>query len=298
MSKFIIGSGLVGLMCRHILGPSWKLVPEYKSRFFSYPISLDDNFIIRNPKIDDIVLDKFGTKNRKPYRISYSYQGEILKSYDKNVSEIWHDKVFDGEYPAHSVAYYKDHMSFDVYDLRCNNIYTNLQELYKEEILAGVNAGLFGGVKDHSILIGNNRYDYSQIINTTPYDSFLTKSGYTHDLKSKDVHFVHISTTKLNFEGCNQLLVADHNLDFYKVTNIGPNNYLFYFNKDVVNPGIYLLPIVGEFDIEGGTCVPGYLPIGERLNHQIDGVINIGSYAQWDWCMDIGSCIMNIVKLL
>ena len=45
--NYILGSGIVGLTARHILGADWQVVPFYKSRFFSSNPPLDDNFLFK-----------------------------------------------------------------------------------------------------------------------------------------------------------------------------------------------------------------------------------------------------------
>jgi len=50
--NIILGSGIIGLLAKLILGQDWKIIPFYRSRYFSFNPALDDNFIIR----DEILL--------------------------------------------------------------------------------------------------------------------------------------------------------------------------------------------------------------------------------------------------
>jgi len=305
MTKYIFGSGLVGLLARKILGSSYTIIPFYKSRFFSFNPPLDDNFIISNPEIDYIIKSIFGEVKKFTYKRKYSFEGNIVP-FNKNVCENFIYKLFGYDIPGQVFPYLSKSSvmgdassnDFDVYDLRSNAIYSQLLQEYKEEIDKGMQVGPVTYVGEECFEAGGKRYGYSSIVNTIPLNAFCNLARKPSNLQSKPVSFVHVQTDRLNFEGCNQLLVADPGLAFYKVTNIAKDRYLFYFIDDVFNPGIYLMPIIpGPFEVLDGTLISDYIPLGQIPQIGFNNVKCIGSYAEWDWCVDIGSCILRLSKI-
>jgi len=297
--NYILGSGIVGLLARKILGPSYKVVPFFRSRFFSFNPALDDNFIIRDDKLDGFMKDLAGSSSQILYKRSYSLGGDLKKEHDKEYDKAWCTKVF-GSYPSQSILYMKDRLSFFVYDVRVNALYEKLTNEFKDELEAENALGPVSQIGDHYFIRNGVRFDYDNIVSTIPLNILLKLMGRDNSsLKSKTLHYLHIGCQELDFEKNNQLLVADDNIDFFKVTNIAPNRYLFYFHKDVDQPGIYMMNYMRQFDILDGTAIPEALPIGERPNldnlEKAD-IFCVGSNAQWDWCMDVGSCILRVLK--
>jgi hypothetical protein len=74
---------------------------------------------------------------------------------------------------------------------------------------------------------------------------------------------------------------------------------LFYCQENIVNPGAYLMAFMKNFDILDGTSIDNVIPVGPlpKLDTIDDfGIHCIGSSAQWDWCMDVSSCIIRLIK--
>lgn len=297
--KFILGSGIVALLAREILGPEWTIIPFYKSRFFSFNPSLDDNFIIRNKEIDDYVKDKLGQVNSFPYRRAYSIKGMLYDKHDDGIATDWAYKTFGASAPTHINAYMKHNMNFDVYDIRTNELYAQLLEKYKAEINKGIELGNLKGILNKTLIFDKQRVDYDHVVNTLPLNALLNIMGLEHNLVAKPVHFMHVYTEHLDFEGNNQTLVVDNVFPFYKVSNIARNRYLFYLKEDIENPGPFFMSFLKDFDILDGTSISDYLVLGDlpRLDilEHLD-IMCVGSYAQWDYCMDIGSCILRLLR--
>lgn len=297
MNKFILGSGLVGLLARKILGSSYTVIPFYKSRFFSFNPPLDDNFIICNKEIDYGVRQIFGDIKRYPYRRRYSFNGEIVP-FSKHVCENWIYKIFGIDIPGQVLPYYASQDDFEVYDLRSTNIYKELMEEYKTDIENGLKLGQLTNITGETLHFGTKQIPYSHIVNTLPLNAFCSLAGTRPSLRARTVQLLHVATQALNFEGNNQLLVADPKIDFYKVTNIAKDRYLFYFLDEQANPGIYLMPLIpGQFDIIDGTSIIDYIPMGSIPQVNFSQVDHIGSYAQWDFCVDIASCVLRLLKI-
>lgn len=297
--NYIFGSGIVGLLARKILGPSYKVVPFYKSRFYSFNPALDDNFIIRDERIDTFISELTSNKSFMLYKRAYSILGDLKRDHNKEYDIAWLTKIF-GTYPSQSEVYMKDRLSFFVYDIRINKLYESLVNEFNEELQQENSLGPVTEVGDHYFIRNKVRYDYDKLVSTVPLDILLKLMGKDASmLRSKPLHYLHVASNELDFEKSNQLLILDDNIDFYKVTNIAPDRYLFYFHKDVEQPGVYLMNFIRSFDIIDGTAIESALPVGERPkldNLEKADVFCVGSNAQWDWCMDVGSCILRLLK--
>ena len=121
------------------------------------------------------------------------------------------------------------------------------------------------------------------------------------NFRADNVHYLHLFTTDLNFEGANQVMVVDNNIDFYKVVNIAPDRYLFYFLKDIAHPGVYMQTFLKNFEIIDGTMVKRALMLGDKQDCSIyksESIYPIGGYAEWDHCLDVGSSILRLLTFL
>lgn len=302
MNNVILGSGIVGLLARHILGPSWKVIPFYRSRFFSFNPALDDNFIIQDQELDPYIKDltnTIGPVRSYQYRRAWSIKGHLLSQYDKGLCQDWLHKVFGSQVPPQSEPYYRSKMLQSVYDIRVNGLYYNLATEYMEELRSEASFGVPTTIGQHHLIRNGVRLDFDNCVSTIPLQALYKLMGSAVQLPSKTLHYLHIETEHLDFEGANQLQVVDPIFDFYKVTNISPNRYLLYMHNDVPDPGVYLMNFIPKFEIIDGTSVAEALPLGPipKLD-TIDaaGIFCVGSNAQWDWCMDVGSCILRLLR--
>lgn len=299
--KIILGSGVVGLVAKLILGPSWTIVPFYRSRFYSFNPSLDDNFIIRDHQIDDIIKEI--NKEIKPtvyeYKRAWSLGGQILSAWNDAICSDWLYKIFGDKIPPQSMPYTKDRMTFGVYNIRVNELYAKLTNLYMEELKQQSALGQITEIGNHYIVRNGIKTEFEQAINTIPLNCLAKLCKLSIQLPCKNLHYWHVRTDDLNFEGFNQLLVADSLYGFYKVTNIAPSRFMFYCHEDIPNPGTYLMAFMNKFEIIDGTSIPDAMPLGHMPDLSVleqMGIFNVGSYAQWDWCSDVGSNILRLVK--
>lgn len=293
--KFILGSGIVGLLAREILGDEWEIVPYGRSRFYSFKPSLADNFIVRDERIDDFITH-IGGKIASLYSIKYSLGGHILP-YSTEVCDLWLGKTFGMESPSRARPYMGARQVFSIYDIRINVLYEQLQNKYKSELHKKHTVTKIG---DHYIIINGERVEFDKIVNTIPLNVLSSTLGINQysNLTSRQVWYYHIKTDELDFEGSNQLLVADQ-YKFYKCSNIAKDRYLFECNEDLQLPGQYFMYFMNKFDLIDGTTMQNAIPCGERPNMEaLDklGVFNVGSYAEWDWCACVGSNILRLLK--
>jgi hypothetical protein len=297
--NFILGSGINALLAKLIMGNSWQIVPFGRSRFFSFNPALCDNFIIKDDRISEFLKDAFKISSESfDYKCAYSTGGHIYNEYDTNLTDDWLHKIYNGQAPGHLQHYYKSHMKFEVYNLRINKLYTTLLNSMKDEIISNSTLGNITSINDGYFIRNGKKEEYNKIINTIPQNAFMTLCGKTSNLIAKDVSILHIETAKLNFEGYNQLWVTDRMFDFYKVTQVSPNRYVFYCHNDIPQPGPYFMPILGnDFDILDGTSIQHMLPINKVTQFDTDNIKHVGSMAQWDVGMDVGSCIIKLLML-
>lgn len=302
MQNVIFGSGIVGLMAKFLVSGNWKVVPFSKSRFFSYNPPLDDNFIIRDKETDEAVAAFGGRVSSHFYRRFYSLDGQLIRDHDENVCDVWLQKVFDGDPPPQSLPYWSRRLVVPIYDIRANKLYEQLLNKFMPALAEESNNGEVTEIGQHYFIQGGKRIDFDHAISTIPLNVLLrlmNKDGV--DLKLKPIHYLHIHSTKVDLEGANQALVVDSTLDFFKVTNIAKHHYLFYFLNELPKPGSYLLPIIGPADIVDGTTVANVIPCGPMpdLGWLDDyGIFCIGSCAQFDWCADLGSNLLRLVRYM
>jgi hypothetical protein len=301
MNNIILGSGIVGLLAKTLL-PTWKVIPFARSRFFSFNPAIDDNFIIRSESIDDPIADICGGKPKVyPYRRSFDVSGHLYGKYDKGICNDWLIKVFGSKVPQQIEPYFNKQMDLQIYDLRINQLYADLMERHLPELKAENEKGKITEIGDHYIVRNGVREEFDNAVSTIPLTALNKLVGITQDLPSKTVHLLHVQTEALDFEGYNQTLVVDPMFSFYKVTNVAPTRYLFFCHEEISQPGPYLMMLLKNqaFDILDGTSVSDYLTLGPipKLDHlEQKGLYNVGSYAQWDWCMDVGSCVLRLVR--
>lgn len=302
--NYILGSGIIGLTARHILGADWQVVPFYKSRFFSSNPPLDDNFLCRHERLDYIIDKLLPSKlvNSIFYKRSWSLNGILSTNGDSIVINDWLDKVYGNDVPGQSLPYYLQKDIFQIYNnVRISEIYKALLDLYLPMLKQNSTAGMPTSIKDGYIYFGEERKPYDNIISTIPADVLYGLTGRNSLLKTKDLHYLHLYTEELDFEGANQIMVADRNIEFFKVSNIAPSRYLFYFLNDILHPGIYMQNFLKKFEIIDGTMVKQALTLGNTIDIGIlkkENIHPIGSYAVWDPCLDVASCFLRLLNTL
>jgi hypothetical protein len=302
MNNIILGSGIVGLLAKAILGPSWKIIPFYRSRFFTFNPALDDNFLIRHQELDDFIKDLTGSLSTQTafYKRTWSVAGQLIPTFDSGLCGDWHAKIFGNQVPPQSEPYFAGKMGHFVYDLRVNQLYAALMNKDVEDLKVEASKGQVTELGDHYYVRNGVREEFDNAVSTIPLYALYNLLGIKNQpLPSKTLHYLHVETPDLDFEGNNQALVVDRLFSFFKVTNVAPGRYLFYLHEEIPNPGIYLMTFMKKFDILEGTSIEHALPLGpipklEWLESK--DVYCVGSYAQWDWCMDVGSCVLRLLR--
>jgi hypothetical protein len=197
------------------------------------------------------------------YSRAWSIGGHIVKNFNKELLATWSHKVFGYDVPTQVEPYFNSKMTSTIYDIRVNQLYQTLCNRYAEEIKAETALGPVTEIGDHYYIRNNVKEEFDHAVNTIPLPQFNKLAGYESKVKAKTIHYLHIETEDLNFEGHNQLMVADEHFGFYKVTNIAPKRFLFYCHEDLVNPGVYMMQFMNKFDIIDGTSIQDVVPSGQ-----------------------------------
>lgn len=299
-NKFILGSGIVGMLAKVMLGREWTIIPFGRSRFFSYRPALDDNFIIRNEKIDDFI-EHLGGKISFIYKTAYSLGGQLLKHNDE-LCNAWLGRIFGPDLPPRAPFYLKKCDVFTIYDIKINRLYEQLQTQYSGELKTEFDKGPITAIGDRYVIRNNKKEEFDQIVSTIPLNALYKLMGMSNGkpMEYKQVWYYHIRTKSLDFEGANQTLVVD-DYDFFKCVNIADGRYMFHCLRDLQLPGTYLMQFMQEFDLIDGTTIEEALPCGDRPDADMKrledkGIFCVGSLAENDYIADVGSNIMRLLK--
>ncbi len=300
MHGVIFGSGVVGLLAQALL-PTWTVIPFARSRYFTFNPALDDNFITQDDRIEAALRDIFQlvTLPTFPYRRAWDVNGHLFNRYDQSLCDDWLTKIFGAQVPPQAEPYLRGRMDLTVYNLRINQLYATLMSRYLPDLKEEAAKGPVTAIGDHYYVRNGLKEDFDNAISTIPLKALNKLMGLTQDLPAKALHYLHIQTDSLDFEGNNQALITSPSLSFFKVTNIAPHRYQFYCHEEIPHPGPYLMAFLRDFEILDGTSVADALTLGPspKLEHlEAKGIYCVGSYAQHDWCMDIGSCLLRLLK--
>lgn len=300
MNKFVLGSGIVGLLARHILGPEWKIIPFKRSRFYSYVPALADDFIVAAPEVAEMLSGlNFIPQNRRYVR-AFSYNGELIFSEQSFVKQLFNQKLFgENMHPASAHLTKTDFIAFKV---TASDLYERLLSTYMAEIQANMN--LYGEIDsidmaNHHIKTNKTDVDYEKIVSTIPLDALATYIGQPKNLPAIDVWYYLVKAPTLNFEGAYDVLVADKPFDFFKVSHVAPQTYLFHCLADLGNPRAYLGAFLNNnLEVQRQTQVSRAIPAGPPpdLGALVD-IFPVGCHGQWDAFMDVSSSIKRLLKL-
>lgn len=300
MNKFILGSGIVGLLARHILGPEWKIIPFKRSRFYSFIPALADDYVVVAPDMAGILSDLGFFPQNKRYIKAFSFNGELIFSEQSFAKSLYHLKLFgQNPHPAASILTKTDLI---VFRTTASEMYDKLLNLYKLEIQT--NKDLYGEVESISgnhIKTNKTEFDFDKLVSTIPFDSLTTYMGQPRDLPALDVWYYLVKAPTLNFEGAMDVLVADAAFDFFKVSHVAPQTYLFSCMRDLGNPATYLGAFLNNnLEVQRNTSIAKAVPIGvppDLASFETTGIYPVGCHGQWDMFMDVSSSIKRLQKI-
>ena len=79
--------------------------------------------------------------------------------------------------------------------------------------------------------------------------------------------------------------------------NINLKKSIFSKNKTYIET-FYKDCVKQNFDIIDGTSINGAIPVVNlpNMDDVVDnGIFSVGTYAEWDWCADVGTCILRLL---
>lgn len=300
MKGVIFGSGAVGLAARRLLAGDWTVVPFARSRFYSFNPPLGDNFISRDKEVDQAMVDLSGQLTRVlMYRRCYSVGGSLVSRHDPLLAEAWLSKVMGGNVPGQGLPYMTTRMACEIYPARVSALYRSLMDADIDYLKAEAAKGQVTEIGDHYFVRGGVKTEFDHAISTIPLPALASLAGASIDLPAADEHFVLVRSSRIDLEGHNQALVVDGALDFYKVTALSPDTYMFCSTREMQQAGAYLMPIIGSADVIDGTRIEKSIPLGPAPDPawlSAYGIFCVGSAAQWDWFADFGSNLLRIIR--
>lgn len=304
-SKIILGSGLVALVARKILGSDWTIIPISPSRFYASGVpALGDDFIVYDEEILDIV-DDWGIKSSPPFffKRPYSISGSLL--YNSMFSDRYFNKIGLEETPLLK-DYYKQ--NFMVFPFSCVQLWRLLLSEFVGEIkqfdINHKGNKTIKLIKDHQIVLTNGDViEYDEMISTIPYYSLCKLTNAEFNGKFQDTYYYFLKDDTIDLEGANQVLVCDSDIPFHKCTKISRDRYLFeiidtYYDDIQAE---FTKIIGGNFEILSAAMVENGHVLPYKLDQNMlsdNGIICVGSHAQCDPLIDLGSAIKRIKNLL
>lgn len=303
-SKVILGSGLVALLARKILGSNWKIIPMAPSRFYSKGVpALGDDFVVYDNAILDMIKDWGLNTTPLLYKRPYSISGSLL--YNQVFSDQYFNKIGIESNPLHK-DYFK--CDFTVFSFSCLQLWNKLlNELVvdiKKFQTEHQNCKTIKSISNNTIVYeSGDVIEYDEMISTIPYYKLCELTNQKFNGKFLDTYYYYINDQGIDLEKANQALVCDIDIPFHKCTKVSKNKYLLeIIDTYYENIQDELSKIIGgSFEILSGAVVQN----GHVVSYKIDEkkledqkITCIGSYAQCDPLMDIGSSIKRIVNQL
>lgn len=298
----ILGSGLIGLLAKLILPEDFIFVPFGFSRFYRYNIPLLDDHIIVSDTASKYMTQLGVRPSQLMYKKSFSHNGNLFKGDDISLMKLWLNKITDNDFPDHAASV----MAFDsrfIYDSSCSTIYRTLFNKYQNHLKTSIEYGAVTKIDCANRVITFDRgmkLDYDIAVSCIPLDILSNLCNIKTELAYAPSSFLHLQSDSIDLEGSNQALVSDQLIDFYKVTWLGRNEYIFSFKNRVDDYGMYLLPIIGSADIIQATSVANVIPIGDPADlskFEKHDIYPVGQTAQHDIALDVCSTIGRIDKL-
>jgi hypothetical protein len=305
--KYILGSGLVALACRKILGNDWNIIPFGPSRFYTEKITWGDNYIVYDNIIADLINGWPFDKIPMFYKRPFSFGGQLL--YNMNFINSFLEKS-EIEINPISCQYFKtDFAAFNfsttaLWKYLVKQNLDNIKSFYSQhQNIKGIEF-----IKNDCIWLKTNddkheKLEYDQLISTIPFNSIADMVNIKDKCDYIPCYYYLIKDDKIDLEKSNQILVCDSVIPFNKCTRIKNGIYLIEVYKEYYeNPyEIFKTVFSDSFDILTTHFINDAIPKSYKFNKKFfeeKNIILIGSNAQCDPLMDIGSCLKRVGKLI
>jgi len=299
MSNFILGSGLIGVLARKILGPSWKFIPFKQSRYFSFEIPLCDDFIVFNDSVELFFKKCCPNYNILIHKRPFSFSGKLIYEPDLCL-DSYLSKVYGDFIPLSARMQFKN--TFATFSHSCLSLHSSFQREFRQEIMTGVGYGPldFIDCNERTLRFANGtKLDFQNLISTIPLDALLKLCNVDMKLSSKTVYLYRVHK-KLDLEGADSVLVSDHEISFFKVFKLSDDEHVFCTFEPFESPYGYLGGFIGyDLDLKESFLIHNYLPIGDPpslSSLEKSNIFCVGSNAQWDDFMDVSSSIKRLLR--
>ena len=304
-SNYILGSGLVALLCRKILGDSWKIVPLGPSKFYSTGVpALGDDFLVHDLAVSDILKD-FGLDTiPMMYKRPFSMGGQLL--YNQAFISSYLSRMGLPDNPLVRGSLKTDFM---VYQFSCLQLWKKLVDEFVGEIrqfFANNKSKGISAIKDGVMYFksqdgGEVPIEYDNIISTVPDHVLCDLLKINCDNRFGDLYFYFIGSSAIDIEKADQVLVCDDVIPFHRCTKIRNNHLIEVLDMYHENPMRVFAPIFGNnHDIIKTSYIEKGYPYPGKVDYEFlksKNIEVIGSLAQCDPLMDMSSCIKRIVNM-
>lgn len=300
-TNFILGSGVISLIARAVLGDNWTLIPFNKSRFYSFNPPLADDYITYSSEANLILSQLNLPINTVHYQRATSLCGQLIFSDESFVKQLYIEKLFNGA--QHPAALQLLRNESIIYSLSVRHIYDQLLMRFTPEIHKSIEQyGELCQITDHTIVTTKGSYEFESMISTIPLYALNKFLGFSDDITGRDVWYYHVNTPSLDFEGAKQVFVADKVYDFFRVTTVAPEHYLFECLCDIMQPFEYFGAFTNnKLNVINSTRLEKVIPLDTPPKLDVmenKAIYPIGRHAQWDEFMDIGASMRRLSKLV
>lgn len=300
--NLILGSGIIGRIAKHMLGSEWGFVSHGKSRYFSFDPPLAERYVRYNDDSNHIVQSIVGQQTPILYKAPFSYGGQLIYNETNMVLDPYISKVY-GEHPACNSLLKTNFTAFD-----CSRaIYEKLGDMLSADIKSGLGVVNKIDCKNRKVEVLDNdkikhEYDYDRIVSTIPLDVLYKACDIDHDLECNNIYyyFLHVGSG-IDLEGADETYVCDPEIAFFRCIYYRSGKYLFMSNEPIDDPYNYFGAFIGyDFEILDAWVIENALPVGsppDLRNLESDGIICVGSNAQWDDMVDITRSMLRLQRI-
>jgi hypothetical protein len=293
-----LGSGLIGLLARHILGDSYKFIPFKKSRYYSHKVPIADNEIVVSEGMHDVLKSLNLPTTKEFFPTAISIGGQLMFNRWAWAGHIT-QRMYEDKHPFATKLLSQD---VDAFRISAQKLYEILLSEYIDEVKKHEKTEVIR-ISDHTIETSEGAIKYDKMVSTIPLNALLKMVGMGHFLEAKDYHVFLVATDMFNLEGARRCFIGDRSIPFWKANVINRELFQFFSNGIVEGADVvFSLLTKKRFQIIADTVIKNAFPMGapptgiyEELK-KLD-ITCAGSNARWDYFSDISTSVNSILKM-